>query len=282
MGKQDEYKSLREEILVSLQVVKNYRNMLYVTVVATMAFAFDKGIAILFLVPFCAIFPIYFLAKHQFDLILRMGAYISVFLEPGTDCRWETRLFEYDELYQDKYSTKSISANAYISISSCCLLLSMLHLDLKNINVEFFVTCIIQLILLLVCIYLFLIKKMNNLVLKENYIREWREIQRNEMVKMQKEENKFNIFIIQSYNQAKRGQLLGTIYAGTDAFQFSELKDINKFIKNRKIDKIYLRSRSINTDIEFYKWQLEGYEIKKNENKIFIRLTNGMEVELKC
>lgn len=67
MGKQIEYEVLREEILCSTQVVKNYRSLLYSIVVAALAFAFDKNEAILFLVPFIAIIPIYLLAMHQID-----------------------------------------------------------------------------------------------------------------------------------------------------------------------------------------------------------------------
>ncbi len=67
MGKQIEYEVLREEILCSTQVIKNYRSLLYSIVVAALAFAFDKNEAILFLVPFIAIIPIYLLAMHQID-----------------------------------------------------------------------------------------------------------------------------------------------------------------------------------------------------------------------
>lgn len=281
MEKQEEYNALREEILISIQVIKNYRNVLYATVVATMAFAFDKGKAILFLVPFCAIFSIYFLARHQSDAMLRMGAYINVFLEPGTDCQWETRLYEYDKLYQDQYSTKSTSTGAYISISACCLILSVLHLDYENINIEFCGTIIVQVVILIMCIYLFLIKKLNNLIIKEKYISEWKEIQRNEKQKMHREEKKFKRLILQIYNEAERGKLIGIIYAGTITYKISDLKDIDEVMEGSNFDRLYLKSKLTNTEIDIYKWELEDYNIKRYENKIFIRLKNKMEVELK-
>ena len=53
MSKQVEYEMLREEILFSMQTVKNYRTLLYSIVIAVLAFAFDKDEAILFLLPFC-------------------------------------------------------------------------------------------------------------------------------------------------------------------------------------------------------------------------------------
>lgn len=46
MEKQIEYEALREKILLAMQTVKNYRSLLYTLVVAALAFAFDKGIAI--------------------------------------------------------------------------------------------------------------------------------------------------------------------------------------------------------------------------------------------
>lgn len=79
MDKQVEYEALREEILFSMQMVKNYRSLLYTIVIATLAYAFDKDVAILFLIPFCAIIPLYLLAMHQVDSTMRIGAYIYVF-----------------------------------------------------------------------------------------------------------------------------------------------------------------------------------------------------------
>ena len=281
MGKKDEYNALRQEILISIQVVKNYRNMLYATVAATMAFAFGKGKAILFLVPFCVVLPIYFLARHQFDSILRIGAYINVFLEPGTDCQWETRLYEYDNLHKNKYSTKNMSTYSYVSISLCCLLLSMLYSDCKKIDVEFIVTLIAQVIAFFMCIYSFVIKKMDNLSVKEKYLREWREIQRNEIQNRQREEKKLKGFIKQIYNQAKRGQFIGTIYDGKETIRFSDIKNIDVFTENRNPEKIHLKSKLANTEVDINKWELDDYEINTSENKIFIRLKNEMEVELK-
>ena len=98
MEKQIEYEALREEILSSMQIVKSYRSLLYTIVIAALAFAFDKDEAILFLVPFGAIIPIYLLAMHQIDSTMRLGAYIYVFIEPGSECQWETRLYKYDNL----------------------------------------------------------------------------------------------------------------------------------------------------------------------------------------
>lgn len=177
MEKQVEYEALREEILSSMQTVKNYRTLLYTIVIAALAFAFDKDIALLFLLPFCAIIPLYLLAMHQVDSTIRIGAYIYVFLEPNTDCQWETRLLKYDKLHRNQYSTKRTSIDAYWYVSICCLFLSIIKLNYDNIGFEFCVTIIAQIIVLIDCIWIFVKKRPDYLKLKEKYIKEWKEIQ---------------------------------------------------------------------------------------------------------
>lgn len=180
MDKQIEYETLREEVLYAMQAIKNYRSLLYTIVVAMLAFAFDKNKSILFLVPFVAIIPIYLLAMHQIDSTLRIGAYIYVFLEPGTDCKWETRLHKYDQLHKKQYSTKNTSIEAYWYVSICCLLLSVMKLEYSNINFMFYITIAGQIIVLIICIYLFIKKRPDYASVKEKYINEWLEIQKEE------------------------------------------------------------------------------------------------------
>lgn len=55
-----EYSMLRDEIILSMQTIKNYNNLLYTTTVALLAFAFNSSREILFLLPFVVIFPLYF------------------------------------------------------------------------------------------------------------------------------------------------------------------------------------------------------------------------------
>ncbi len=178
MEKQVEYESLREEILFSMQTVKNYRNLLYTIVTASLAYAFDKDEAMLFLIPFCAIIPLYLLTMHQIDSTMRIGTYIYVFIEPGTDCQWETRLYKYDCLHRNQYSTKKPSIDPYWCISFCCLALSVLKLKGIPLNLNFYLTVLMQIILIIICIYIFTNKRVDYLTIKEKYINEWKEIQR--------------------------------------------------------------------------------------------------------
>lgn len=180
MEKQVEYEALKQEILYSVQVVKNYRSLLYSIVVAVLAFAFDKDDPILFLLPFFVIIPIYLHAMHQVDSMMRIGAYIYVFLEPETDCKWETRLYKYDQLHKNQYSTKKTSIDTYCCMSFVCLLLSIIKLDYANIDLMFYVTIIGQLIAAITCAYFFIKKRPDYASRKEKYINEWLEIQKEE------------------------------------------------------------------------------------------------------
>lgn len=177
MNKQVEYEALKEEILFSMQTVKNYRTLLYTITIAVLAFAFDKNQAVLFLVPFCAIIPIYLLAMHQIDSTMRIGAYIYVFIEPETECQWETRLYKYDNLHKREYSTKKSSIDPYWFVSFCCLTLSVLKLDYCHRDANFYLTVVAQIIVLISCMYLFIKKRPDYLITKERYINEWKEIQ---------------------------------------------------------------------------------------------------------
>lgn len=181
MDKQTEYQALREEILGSIQVVKSYRSLLYTVVIAILAFALDKDEAVLFLVPFAAIIPLYLLSMHQIDSAMRIGAYIYVFLEDGTDCQWETRLYMYDKLHKNQYSTKKSNIDPYWCTSLSCLALSVIRLDYSNRNLNFYIIIVAQAIILLICIYIFLYKRPDYLITKEKYIREWKEIQLQEL-----------------------------------------------------------------------------------------------------
>lgn len=63
-------------------------------------------------------------------------------------------------------------------MSFCCLLLSALKLDYCNMDFNFYITVIFQIVFMIVCIYIFIKKRPDYLVTKEKYINEWKEVQR--------------------------------------------------------------------------------------------------------
>lgn len=178
MKKQVEYEALREEIMSTIQNIKNYRSLLYTIVVAALAFAFDRDEAILFLIPAFIIMPIYLLEMQQVDSQMKLGAYIYVFLEPKTECKWETRTYKYDNLHKNKYRRKIMPAEPYWYLSFGCLFLSLLKLNFNTINLNFWLVISLQILLLLLIVYIFIKKRINHMALKEKYINEWMEIKR--------------------------------------------------------------------------------------------------------
>lgn len=177
VNKKDEYVILRDEILLAMETVKNYRIMVYTIVIAILAFAFDKENPWLFLLPFIAIIPLYFLAMHQIDSTMRIGAYIYVFLEPEIDIKWETNLYQYDILHKNQESTKKSSIDPYVIMSICCLVLSFINLDFSNIHKWDMLSCFFaQVALALYSFWCFKSKHLDYLETKEKYIEEWKSI----------------------------------------------------------------------------------------------------------
>lgn len=58
--------------------------------------------------------------------------------------------------------------------------LEIINLDYCNISIEFYITIVAQVIISIFCVYIFINKRPDYLIVKERYIREWQEIQKNE------------------------------------------------------------------------------------------------------
>lgn len=97
------------------------------------------------------------------------------------------------------------------------------------------------------------------------------------------DKNKDKIFkslIVDAYNKAKEGNLVGIVYSAVSTYGFRDLIDINGFVENINSDMLYLKSKLTNTEIDIYKWELEDYKIKSSESTIYVKLKNKMEVVL--
>lgn len=180
MEKQVEYEALRNEIIYSMQIIKNYRSLLYTIVIAVLAIAFQSDHAVMFLVPFLVIIPIYLLEMHQVDSTARIGAYILVFIEPETECQWETRLLKYERTYKKDNRNKESLINPYWCISFGCVLLSFMKLDYYNRNINFYIILAEQIFAFVLWVFVFMKNNVNSLEAKEKYRKEWNEIKKEE------------------------------------------------------------------------------------------------------
>jgi len=55
----DEYKMLKEEIMLELSIIQNCKTLLYTLVITFLTFSFEKNNSWMFLLPFIAIIPLY-------------------------------------------------------------------------------------------------------------------------------------------------------------------------------------------------------------------------------
>ena len=93
-------------------------------------------------------------------------------------------------------------------------------------------------------------------------------------------DGKFKNLIIDAYNKAKEGNLVGIVYSAVSTYGFRDLIDINGFAENSNSDMLYLKSKLTDTELDIYKWDLEDYKVKNSENTIYVKLKNKMEVAL--
>lgn len=93
-------------------------------------------------------------------------------------------------------------------------------------------------------------------------------------------DGKFKNLIIDAYNKAKEGNLVGIVYSAVSTYGFSDLIDIDGFAENSNPDMLHLKSKLTDTEIDIYKWELEDYKIKSSESTIYVKLKNKMEVAL--
>lgn len=93
-------------------------------------------------------------------------------------------------------------------------------------------------------------------------------------------DNKFKSLIVDAYNKAKEGNLVGIVYNAVSTYGFRDLIDISGFVENINLDMLYLKSKLTDTEVDIYKWELEDYKIKNSESTIYVKLKNKMEVAL--
>lgn len=90
----------------------------------------------------------------------------------------------------------------------------------------------------------------------------------------------FKKLILDAYKKSSEGNLVGILYNAVLTQGFSDMKDIDGFVKNCKPDMLYLKSTLTGNEIDVYEWELENYKVKESESTIYIKCKNKMEVAL--
>lgn len=86
---------------------------------------------------------------------------------------------------------------------------------------------------------------------------------------------KFTQLIVDTYKKSKESRnLVGIVYGAIFTYGFSDLINIEEFVKNSKTDMLYLKSKLTDTEIDIYEYDLVDYKIKNSESTIYIKLRN--------
>jgi hypothetical protein len=127
----NEYNMMRSELVDYMNMLQSVRNMMYIGVSATFAFAFsDKSIFICSFLPLVFILPAYQCAVNYWNCVRKASAYMVVFHESYNDCpcHWESRhnMYRHDE--RENYK-KSIFFNISSQLASyyICAAITMIY-----------------------------------------------------------------------------------------------------------------------------------------------------------
>ena len=157
----EEYNTLRAEVLQKIELHNKLIMFAITTTVAILAFAFSQNNAYLFLLPFCVIIPVSLRVIYYRSAMVKISAYIAVFIEPkNKNYNWETRNHKLNISINNNI-TKALRSN----INYDCLILS--------ISCDFWIAVISP--ILLVIIELILSIKGNKLYkTKQYWIDKWK------------------------------------------------------------------------------------------------------------
>lgn len=76
IDEQKEYGNVKKELKVCISVVRNANNTLYVGVTAVLAWAVTKSNALMCLLAYCVIIPVYYIALDYNIVTMKLGSYL--------------------------------------------------------------------------------------------------------------------------------------------------------------------------------------------------------------
>ena len=85
---------------------------------------------------------------------------------------------------------------------------------------------------------------------------------------------KFQNLIVDAYKKSKEGNLVGIVYSAVSTYGFSELINIEEFVKVSAADMLHLKSKLTGEEVDIYEYDLVDYKIKNSENTIYVKLRN--------
>ena len=85
---------------------------------------------------------------------------------------------------------------------------------------------------------------------------------------------KFQNLIIDAYKKSKEGNLVGIVYSAVSTYGFSDLVNIEEFVKVSAVDMLHLKSKLTGEEVDIYEYDLVDYKIKNSESTIYVKLRN--------
>lgn len=85
---------------------------------------------------------------------------------------------------------------------------------------------------------------------------------------------KFQNLVVDSYKKSKEGNLVGIVYSAVSTYGFSELINIEEFVKASAADMLHLKSKLTGEEVDIYEYDLVDYKIKNSESTIYVKLRN--------
>ena len=85
---------------------------------------------------------------------------------------------------------------------------------------------------------------------------------------------KFQNLIVDAYKKSKEGNLVGIVYSAVSTYGFSELINIEEFVKVSASDMLHLKSKLTGEEVDIYEYDLVDYKIKNSESTIYVKLRN--------
>ena len=150
----EEYNTLRAEVLQKIELHNKLIMFAITTTVAILAFAFSQNNAYLFLLPFCVIIPVSLRVIYYRSAMVKISAYIAVFIEPkNKNYNWETRNHKLNISINNNI-TKALRSNinydCLILSISCYILFVVRFLNMTSkINFDFWIAVISPILLVI-------------------------------------------------------------------------------------------------------------------------------------
>ncbi|MBQ6539444.1 MAG: hypothetical protein IJL71_00255 [Oscillospiraceae bacterium] len=166
----EEYKTLRQEMLLRMENRRNYNIVLYTVTAALLTFALNANEAMICLVPIIIIVPLFLMSEKQRRDICKQGAYLIVFFDDIV--KWERRNHEFE--VENKSKRDFFTVFIYYSVVLICSLASFYKCQIQECtDVERKVRYLIIATVLIVSMIIMGINSLNFTKERQKYIELW-------------------------------------------------------------------------------------------------------------